>query len=109
MSDILKILVTDFGGFDGFSFAMMAIILVGAAFMMPSMGAIVTATCGALFVFGFSVFFRSVLAAKDGHAVARDDWNTALTLPLGTLVVYASVFCFAIAIIHGIRTLSKPQ
>jgi len=109
MADIWNTLTINFGSFDGITYAIMAIIVVGAAFMMPTMTAIVTATCGALFVFGLAVFLRSVLAAKDAPSVARADWDYALTLPLRTVLVYAAVFCFAIAIIHGLRMLSKRQ
>jgi len=109
MGDIWNTLAVNFGPFDGFSFAIMAIVLVGAAFMMPGMGAIVTATCGALFVFGFSIFVRSVLAARDASGAARDDWNYALMLPLRTILVYGAVFCLSITLIHGVRMLSKQQ
>jgi membrane-bound ClpP family serine protease len=109
MADFWNTLATNFGGFDGFTYAIMAIIVVGAAFMMPTMSAIVTATCGALFIFGFSVLLRAVMASKDASTEARADWDYALTLPLRTLLVYGAVFCFAIAIVHRLRTLSHQQ
>jgi membrane-bound ClpP family serine protease len=107
MADVWNTLTANFGGFDGFTWTIMAIIMVGAAFMMPTMAEIVTATCGALFVFGFAVFLRSVLAAKDAKTVARADWQYALSLELRTVLVYAAVFCFAIAMIYAVRTASK--
>lgn len=109
MSDIWNTLAANFGGFDGYSFVIMAIILVGAAVMMPTIAAIVTATCGALFVFGVSVFLRSVLAAKDASSVAHADLDYALTLQLRTLAVYGAVFCFTITAIYGFRMLLKHQ
>ncbi|HLY06289.1 MAG TPA: hypothetical protein VKR31_11135 [Rhizomicrobium sp.] len=109
MSDSWSTLAGNFGGFDGITYAIMAIIVVGAAFMMPTMSAIVTATCAALFIFGFSAFLRSVLSAQDARTVARDDWNYALTLPLHTVLVYAGAFCFLIAIVHSLRNFAKQQ
>jgi len=107
MSDVLNTLGTDFGTFDGITYAIMAIIVVGAAFMMPSMSAIVTATCGGLFVFAFSVFLRTVLAAEDAPSVARENLAYGLQLPLRALLIYGAVFCFSIALVHGARMLSK--
>ena len=100
-------LTASFGSFDGFTYAIMAIIVVGAAFMMPSMAAIVTATCGALFIFGSSLFLRAVMASKDASAEASADWNYTLALELRTVLVYAAVFCLSIALVHGVRMLSK--
>ena len=107
MADFWNTLVANFGGFDGITFAIMAIVVVGAAFMMPTMAAIVTATCGALFVFAFALFLRAVLAASDASAVARADLAYGLMLPARTLLVYGAAFCFSIAIVHGVRMLSK--
>ena len=107
MTDFWNTLSTNFGGFDSITFATMAIIAVGAAFMMPNMAAIVTATCGGLFVFGFAVFLRTVIAAKDASSAARENLAYGLALPLHTLLVYGAAFCFSIAIVHGIRMMSK--
>ena len=109
MSDFWNTLATNFGGFDGISYVIMAIIVVGAAFMMPTMSAIVTATCSALFVFGLSLFLRDVLAAKDAPYIARTDLAYGLTLPLRTLLVYSAAFCFSIAIVHSLRMVAKRQ
>jgi hypothetical protein len=107
MSDLWNMLATTFGGFDGITYAIMAIIVVGAAFMMPTMAAIVTATCSSLFIFGFAVFLRTVLAAKDAQAIARENLAYGLGLPLRTLLIYGAAFCFSIAIVHGVRMLAK--
>ena len=108
MTDVGTTLAVNFGGFDGITFAIMAIIVVGAAFMMPNMAAIVTATLGGLFIFGFALFLRAVIAAKDAAYVARTDLDYGMGLPLKTLIVYGAVFCFSIAIVHGLRMMSKP-
>ena len=109
MSTIWATLAANFGSFDGISYAIMAIIVVGAAFMMPGMSAIVTATFGALSIFAFAVFARAVLAANDAKATAVDEWNYGLTLPARTLLVYGAVFCCSIALVHGVRMMSKQQ
>jgi hypothetical protein len=107
MVDLWNTIVSSFGGFDAITYAAMAIIMVSAAFMMPTMAAIVTATCGALVIFAFSVFLRALLAAKDPPLAARGDWDYVLALPLKTLLVYSLVFGMAIAAIHTLRMLSK--
>jgi membrane-bound ClpP family serine protease len=107
MVDLWNTIVTSFGAFDGITYATMAIIMVGAAFMMPSTAQIVTATFGALVLFAFSVFLRAVLAAKDAPSVARADWEYLLALPLRTLLVYAVVFGIVISAVHALRMLSK--
>ena len=107
MPDVSNTVATTFGSFDGITYAMMAIIVVGAAYMMPSMAAIITATTGALFVFAFSIFLRAVLGATDAATAARGDWNFVLALPLRMLLVYAVVFGFAITALHALRMASK--
>ena len=107
MADLWNTIASSFSAFDGITCAIMAIIIVGAAFMMPTMAAIVTATCGALVIFAFSVFLRTVLATRDAPSLARADWEYVLDLPLRTLLVYATVFGVAIAAVHALRMLSK--
>lgn len=107
MSDLSNTFVTSFGGFDGITYAMMAIIVVGAAFMMPTMMGIVSATCGGLFVFGLALFLRGVLTARDARSVARDDLSYGLAMPLHTVLIYGAVFCFSIAIVYCVRMISK--
>jgi hypothetical protein len=107
MVDLWNTIASSFGAFDGITCAIMAIIIVGAAFMMPTMAAIVTATCGALVIFAFSIFLRAVLSTKDAPSLARADWEYVLALPLRTLLVYSAVFGVAIATVHALRMLLK--
>ena len=107
MSDFWNTLAANFGGFDGITYAIMAIIVVGAAFMMPAISAIVTATCGALFIFAFSLLLRDVLGARDAPSTAHSDVAYGLALPLHALLVYGATFFFSIAIVHGLRMLAK--
>ena len=107
MPDVSNTLAANFGAFDGLTYAMMAIIVVGAAYMMPGIAAIVTATTGALFVFAFSIFLRSVLAGGDTASVVRGEWAYVLALPLGMLLVYAAVFGFGITAVHLLRMAAK--
>ena len=96
-----------FGSFDSVSFAMMALVSVGAGFMMTGMGSIVTATFGALIVFALASFARAALTAKDTQGIARSDWHDFLAMPMHTLAVYALVFGVIIAIIYGLRSLAR--
>jgi hypothetical protein len=107
MGDVWNTLSISFGGFDAITYAMMAIIVIAAASMMPNMAALVTATCGGMFVFGFAVFLRTVLAAKDARSVARDSLQYGLALPLSTLLLYGAAFCLSITIIHSVYMLSR--
>jgi len=107
MSAFWNTLITNFGSFDGITFAIMAIIVVGAAFMMPTIAAIVTATCFSLFIFGFSLFLRDVLATRDAPSIAQTDLAYGLALPLRTLLIYGAAFCFSIAIVHSLRMLAR--
>lgn len=107
MPDVSNTVATTFGSFDAITYAMMAIIVVGAAYMMPSMAAIITATAAALFVFAFSIFLRAVLGAPDAVTAARGDWNFVLMLPLRMLLVYAAVFGFAITALHALRMATR--
>lgn len=92
---------------DGITYAMMAIIAVGAGFMMPNMSAIITTTVTALAVFAIAVFSRGVLAPGDAREFARVEWNNLLLLPLHTVLVYGATFAFAISLIHALRSVAK--
>src|SRR5437763_13302857 len=107
MGDVWNMLTTTFSSFDGFTYTMMAIIIVGAALMMPSMAAIVTATCGGLAVFALAIFLRTVLASKNGPSVARENLVYSLSLPFSTILLYGGVFCFSIAIAYSLRMAAK--
>lgn len=109
MSDFWNTLATNFGGFDGITYSIMAIIVVAAAFMMPTMMGIVSATCSGLFVFGLALFLRAVLTANDARSVARDDLAYGMTMPLRTVLVYGAAFCFSIAIVYSLRMFSRRQ
>jgi len=107
MAELWNTITSSFDAFDGLTYAAMAIIIVGAAFMMPTMAAIVTATCAALVIFALSIFLRAMLAAKDAPSVARADWEYVLALPLRTVLVYCAVFGLAIASVHAARMVLK--
>ena len=109
MSDFWNTLATNFAGFDGITYAIMAIIVVAAAFMMPTLMGIVSATCSGLFVFGLAVFLRAVLTAEDARSVARDDLAYGMTMPLRTVLIYGAVFCFSIALVYSVRMVSRQQ
>jgi hypothetical protein len=105
--DLWQSIGTVFGSFDPISFAIMALVSVGAGFMMTGMGSIVTATFGALIIFALAIFARAALTAKDAQGIARSDWHDFLAMPIHTLAVYALVFGVFIAIIYGLRSLAR--
>jgi hypothetical protein len=105
--DLSQSIASAFGSFDAVAVAIMALICVGAGFMMTGMGSIVTATCGALAIFALATFARDALTAKDPQGLARSDWHDFLDLPMHTLAVYALVFGIVIAIVYGLRSLVR--
>lgn len=105
--DIWNTLYSVFNSFDGITYAMMAIVVVGAGFMMPSISAIVTTTVTALAVFAIAVFSRGILQPGDTREFAQIEWGTLLMLPLHTVLIYAAVFALAITIVHSLRLFAK--
>lgn len=105
--DMWNTLGTVFNPFDGITYAMMAIVIVGAGFMMPNMSAIVTTTVTSLAVFAIAVFSRGILLPGDTREYAQIEWGSLLMLPLHSVLVYGAVFAFAITAVHTLRMVSK--
>jgi hypothetical protein len=77
---------------------------VGAGFAMQKIASLVTATFGALVLFGLSNFVRGALAGKSATALAQSDWHNLLALQVQVLLAYAIAFAVVIAIVHVIRS-----
>ena len=105
--DLWNSVAAVFDSFDRFTYAIMAIIVVGAGFVMPNMASIVTATFAALVTFALAVFARTALSTQDAGTVVRAEWDNLLLLQMHTLLPYAVVFAAAIAVIHGLRALGR--
>ena len=84
-----------FGNFDAYTFLMMVLVGIGAAFTMRSIGSIITATVAALVVFATAIFMRGVVSTgfTSGEAVVliHNDWVALWTLQFGQLCIYALV------------------
>jgi hypothetical protein len=100
-----------FSTFDAYTYLMMVLVAIGAAFTMRSIGSIVTATIAALVVFATAVFMRDVVSTgfSTGEAISLidNDWTGLLTLQFGTLSVYALVVGTIIASSYGILLLIR--
>lgn len=91
----MDILAPPFSTFDAYTFLMMILVGIGAAFTMRSIGSLVTATIAALVVFATAIFVRGVVSTGfstgDAVSLVRNDWTALWTLQFGTLCIYALV------------------
>jgi hypothetical protein len=83
----------------------MAVVAIGAGFAMSGMGSLVTATFGALVLFGVATFVRAAIAGKSAATLAQTDWHNLLAMQVQTLLAYAIAFAVVIAIVHTIRSI----
>jgi hypothetical protein len=94
-----------FASADIITLVIMALIALGAGFAMQGMGSLVTATFGALVVFGLAGYVRAVTTMKkDAMTLAQTDWHSLLGLQMQVLIGYAIAFAIVIAIVHLIRS-----
>jgi hypothetical protein len=90
---------------DVVTLIIMAVVAIGAGFAMQGLGSIVTATFGALVLFGLATFVRAAIAGKSAMTLAQSDWHSLLAMPVQTLLAYAVAFAIVIAIVHTIRSI----
>jgi hypothetical protein len=91
---------------DTITLVIMAVIALGAGFMMQSLGAIITTTFVALLAFSLATYVRAVVAGhQNAAAFAQTDWHYFLGLQMLTLVAYALTFGVIIAVVHFARSL----
>jgi|HubBroStandDraft_6_1064221.scaffolds.fasta_scaffold210579_1 hypothetical protein len=83
----------------------MAVVAIGAGFAMQGMGSIVTATFGALVLFGLANFVRGAIAGKSATTLALTDWHNLLAMQVQLLMAYAIAFAIVIAIVHTVRSI----
>ena len=108
MSELMNIWHTITGivsSSDVVTLIIMAVIAIGAGFAMQSMGSIVTATFGALVLFGLATFVRAAIPSKSAMALATADWHNLLAMQVQTLLAYAIGFGVVILIVSYIRSL----
>lgn len=90
---------------DTVTLIIMAVVAIGAGFAMQNVGSLVTATFGALVLFGLATFVRAALGSKNPVSLAQSDWHSLLALQVQVLLSYAIAFAIVIAIIHYVRSL----
>ncbi len=92
---------------DWITLVVMAVIVLGAGFLMQSFGALPTTTVIALIAFGLAGYVRAVtLGKQNASAFASADWQAFLNLPMRQLVPYVLIFLVAIAAAHGLRAVT---
>src|SRR4029078_2699769 len=82
---------------DLITLALMALIALGAGFMMQSFGSIVTTTVFALIAFALAGYVRAItMVVQNGSAFATKGWQMFQDLHMMTLVAYAVTFAAVI-------------
>lgn len=90
---------------DVVTLVIMAVVAIGAGFAMQSMGSLVTATFGALVLFGLATFVRAAIGGKgNALSLAQSDWHSLLAMQVQLLIAYAVAFAIVIAVVHAIRS-----
>jgi len=82
-----------------------AVVCIGVGFAMQGMGSLVTATFGALILFGLATYIRAVVGGKSAMSLAQSDWHGLLALQVQVLLSYAIAFAVIIAVVHYVRSL----
>jgi hypothetical protein len=100
-----------FSAFDAYTYLIMILVGIGAAFTMRSIGSLVTATIAALVVFATAIFLRDVVSAGfsigDAITLIDNDWTGLLTMQFGTLSIYALVVGTITASSYGLLLLVR--
>ena len=81
---------------------LMALIALGAGFMMQGFGSIVTTTVVALIAFALAGYVRAVtMGGQNASAFASKDWHNFQDLHMMTLLAYAVTFAVVIAMLRS--------
>jgi hypothetical protein len=90
---------------DLLTLAIMAVIAVGAGVLMRKLDSIVTVTFVALIAFALFTYAKAVLVdRRDASAFALAYWHEFQSLPMLTLVAYATGFAAIIAVVYLARS-----
>ncbi|MEJ0028205.1 MAG: hypothetical protein WDN01_19425 [Rhizomicrobium sp.] len=91
---------------DWKTLAIMAVIALGAGYLMQSFGSVVSATVVALVAFALVEYAVAITIGKqNASAYATADWKAFQELHMLTLLAYGVIFAVAIAIAHAARSL----
>ena len=89
---------------DWITLAIIALIALGAGFLMQSFGSLPVTTIVALVAFGLAGYVRAVtLGKQNAAAFANTDWQAFLNLQMKMLLPYFVLFLVAIAVAHALR------
>ena len=89
---------------DWITLVVMAVIALGAGFLMHQISSLPTTTAVALVAFALAGYARGVLMGKQNAAAsAGADWQAFLNLQMKMLLPYFLLFLVAIAIAHALR------
>ena len=89
---------------DWITLVIMAVIALGAGFLMQSFVALPVTTAVALIAFGLAGYVRAVtLGKQNAAAFAGTDWQAFLNLQIKLLLPYFVLFLVAIAVAHALR------
>ena len=89
---------------DWITLVIMAVIALGAGFLMQSMGSLPATPVVALIAFGLAGYVRAVtLGKQNAAAFASTDWQAFLNLQMKTLLPYLALFLVAIAVAHALH------
>jgi len=89
---------------DWITLVAMAVIALGAGFLMHSPTSLPTTTIVALVAFGLAGYVRGVVLGKQNAAAfASTDWQAFLNLQIKVLLPYFLLFLVAIAVAHALR------
>ena len=105
--DLWHSILVIFTSGDYTSLAIMIVIALGIGFLMQELSSIVTATLGALVLFGIAIYVRAIVSAKNANAstLAQSDWHSFLALTVHSLLAYAIAFAVVIGLAHLARSL----
>ena len=84
----------------------MAVIALGAGYLMQSFGSVVTTTVIALIAFALVEYALAITIGKQNPATyATTDWQAFQNLHMLTLLAYSLIFAVAISVAHTARSL----
>jgi|SwirhisoilCB3_FD_contig_41_5760728_length_423_multi_5_in_0_out_0_1 hypothetical protein len=106
LTDIWNTIQTIVHSADTIQLVLMAVVALGAGFMMMELGAVVTTTFVALLVYALLTFIRAIaLQHADVGALLTADWKAFEAMTALVLLSYAILFGVVIAIVSTIRGL----
>lgn len=106
LMDIWHNILGIFNSADIITLVIMAVVAIGAGFVMQELGALLSTTVIALLVFGLVLYGKGVLlGGKNAAQLAETNWHDLLALPVQTIIVYAIPFAVVIGIVHVVRSM----